>query len=114
MNNVGPDYHVRKELKDYKEREKEFLGQFYKSNKDKVLTMEVGKFSDGVSPYGCHDMAGNVWEWTSSKYDKERSVLRGGSWRSSSLECRCAYRNLRAPSHRNLGVGFRCARTLTL
>ncbi len=114
MNNVGPDYHVRKELKDYKEQEKEFLNGFYKSNKDKVLTMEVGKFSDGVSPYGCHDMAGNVWEWTSSKYDKERSVLRGGSWYNGGINCRCACRNDSEPNVRSNDAGFRCARTLTL
>jgi formylglycine-generating enzyme required for sulfatase activity len=108
------DYHVRKELKDYEEWKKEFFNQFYKSNKDKILTMEVGKFSDGASPYDCHDMAGNVWEWTSSKYDKKSAVLRGGSWFNSSSGCRCAYRNGSGPNIRNDGTGFRCARTLTL
>ncbi|MCP4253058.1 MAG: SUMF1/EgtB/PvdO family nonheme iron enzyme [Candidatus Scalindua sp.] len=110
------DYHVKKELKDADEWRKEFLGGFYEKNKMKTLTMKVGSFSDGTSPYGCHDMAGNVWEWTSSYYDnkEEALVLRGGSWNNGSDDCRCANRDFNVPDLRVNNVGFRCARTLTL
>ena len=110
------DYHVKKELKDYDEWEKKFSDGFYEKNKTKALTTEVGRFTDGVSPYDCHDMAGNVWEWTSSYYDKDKDsfVLRGGSWFSISSNCRCACRNHVAPVSRDSIIGFRCARTLIL
>ena len=89
-------------------------------------TTPVGEYSpQGTSPYGCADMAGNVWEWTSSLYkdypyksgdgredqdDHGARVFRGGSFNYDARIVRSAYRVRYDPNARNYLVGFRvCA-----
>jgi serine/threonine-protein kinase len=89
-------------------------------------TAPVGSYLDGASPYGVLDMAGNVWEWTSSldssyPYDARdgredleahgRRVVRGGSWGDLQWFPRSADRDLIEPSSWYNVIGFRCARS---
>ena len=90
----------------------------------------VGSYPGDLSPVGCLDMAGNVAEWCSSRYqpypyealdgreapepqDGELRVLRGGSWDSGSHPSfyRSADRGWLAPSLSRSHVGFRPAKS---
>lgn len=91
-------------------------------------TVPVGAYPDGASPYGCLDMIGNVWEWTSSTFagypgfsaypyreysevffGPEYRVLRGGSWATRSRVATATFRNWDYPQRRQIFAGFRIA-----
>jgi hypothetical protein len=72
----------------------------------------VEKYPIGRSPFGCYNMLGDVWEWTSSIYKNKKDfrVLRGGSWGNNCVDLRCAFHTRLRPECRNRRVGFRCVR----
>jgi len=91
-------------------------------NKNVGHTTDVGSYPDGASPYGCLDMAGNVWEWCSTKWRGSYSepaddapegddprVLRGGAWYRDADGVRCSSRVRGHPDDRYYHIGFRCA-----
>ncbi len=94
-------------------------------------TTPVDAYPQGVSPAGCYDMLGNVWEWTSSwfkgypgfthypyrgysqvYFDDQHRALRGGSWATRSQALRNTFRNWYYPQVREIFAGFRCAQDI--
>ncbi len=85
----------------------------YANTADFVIgrTSPVEELDLGISPYGCFDMAGNLWEWVAQLHGSKISTLRtvrGGSWLNYLVHAKCHFRNSFDPSERHLAVGLRC------
>ncbi|OIO37014.1 MAG: hypothetical protein AUJ76_01270 [Candidatus Omnitrophica bacterium CG1_02_41_171] len=75
-------------------------------------TSPAGSYSNGISPYGCFDMAGNVWEWSSTLYDTKHKwhLARGGSWADGEGEITTVARS--NPITASPTGGFRCVKDI--
>ncbi len=73
-------------------------------------TSRIGAYPLSKSPYGVEDMAGNVFEFTSTVYiqdGQERAIMKGCAWDDLPGFCRTAYRHGRPTTYRHILFGFR-------
>jgi iron(II)-dependent oxidoreductase len=89
---------------------------------------DVNALAEGDSAFGCRQMIGNVWEWTSDTFKAypdfsadvykeysttlfgETKVLRGGAWTTRGRMINGTYRNYYEPDRRDVFSGLRACR----
>jgi formylglycine-generating enzyme required for sulfatase activity len=76
-------------------------------------TSEIGIFHEGISPYGCYDMCGNVWEMCEGTWQGEYLPMRGGCFLGSAAFVRVTCRwTPEDPANGAHWLGFRCVKEI--
>jgi len=76
-------------------------------------TTEIGLFDQGISPYGCYDMCGNVWEMCEGTWIEDLPLMRGGSFLGSEMFVRVTCRwSPEDPEDGAHWLGFRCVKNI--
>jgi gliding motility-associated lipoprotein GldK len=108
-------------------------GDYYggDANRDDITPLKVKSYTE--NGFGLYDMAGNVAEWTSSRYEEavdnilgdfnpdyqynatkndpaimQRKSIRGGSWKDIAYNCQVSTRNYEYQQNAKSYIGFRC------
>jgi formylglycine-generating enzyme required for sulfatase activity len=72
-----------------------------------AATSPVGSYPAGATAWGLLEMAGNVWQWTSTPDGENKYYVRGGSWDNAPAALKID-KQLAWPDRPDAGMGFRC------